>query len=155
MIIFLLSICSGILGRLGGSVKTWIRDWVCPLIALITLWLMIGFVLSYWWIYLLIYVLMGLSLTTYFDWLLKEDNLWFSGYACGLALLPLVLIGIPSWIILTRATVLAVIWGCLNKYLPSAGVSGDKRILFWRRDVVEEFLRYFSIPLTLLFLLMR
>ena len=153
-----LSIISGITGRMGGAgkpFKSWIRDWICPLIALIALWLLVDFKSSYWWIYLITYILMGFSLTTYWDWLLKEDNLFFSGFVSGLALFPIIFTGISLWSILLRAFMLALIWGCLNKYLPSAGISGDKRILLWRRDIFEEFLRYASVVLTLFILLMR
>ena len=158
--LIILSIVSGVLGRLGGRAKdgswydclshSWARDWVCPLIALISLWLMIGVVLSYWWTYLLIYGLTVSFLTTYWDWLFKEDNLLFSGFAVGLALVPAEKLNISIWLILIRAILLAVIWGCLNKYLPSAGIDGKKRILLWRRDIFEEFWRYFFLTYTLL-----
>ena len=148
-----LSIISGITGRMGGAskpFKTWMRDWLCPLIALVALWLLVGFNLSYWWAYLIAYILMGFSLTTYWDWIFKEDNLFFSGFMVGLSAMPFLWCSIALWAIIGRALILAIIWGCLNKYLPSAGVAGDKRILFWRRDIVEEFVRYFSVPLTLI-----
>ena len=157
--IIILSIVSGIFGRLGGRdkdglwydfiSKTWIRDWLCPLIALIALWLLVGFKLSYWWAYLIAYGLMGVSLSTYYDWMFKKDNLWVSGCIVGLSIIPLRL---DVVLVITRAIMLAVIWGCLNKYLPSAGIAGDKRILLWRRDIVEEFIRYFSVVFSLIIL---
>ena len=156
--IIISSILSGVFGRMGGAgapFKSWMRDWVCPLIILVILWLLVGFKVYYWIAYLMVYVLTGLSLTTYYDPIFKKDNFWFAGGVCGLALFPSIFIGIPIWAILSRAGVLALIWGSLNKYLPSAGIAGDKRILLWRRDVVEEFIRYFSVPFTLLILLVR
>ena len=150
LILLVLSILSGILGRMGGAkgYDTKWRDVGCPLIALIALWLLVDFKSSYWWTYLLILGLHWVLFSTYWNWLFKEDNLWFSGFAVGLAISLLLF----NWSVVIRAILLALIWGSLNKYLPSAGISGDKRILLWRRDVVEEFLRYFSIPLTLILL---
>ncbi len=146
-----LIILSGVLGRLGGRAKdgswydfasrSWVRDWLCPLMVILSLCLSAGF----YWIYISVYILTALSLTTYWSFLFKEDNLWFSGFMCGLALLPLVFVGIYIWAIILRAIIIGVIWGCLNKYLPSAGIAGDKRILLWRRDIVEEFSRYASL----------
>lgn len=147
MITLVLSILSGILGRMGGSDKynTKWRDIGCALITLITFWFLFGFDWSLWWIYLLTFGLHWSALSTYWDWLLKKDNFWVSGFGVGMALIPLI-----GWEFLLRAIILALIWGCLNKYLPSAGIDGKKRILLWRRDIVEEFIRYFSIPFTLL-----
>jgi len=149
--IIVLFILSGILGRLGGRAKddswydfasrSWVRDWLCPLIIILSLCLSMGF----HWSYVLVYILTALSLTTYWQFLFKEDNLWFSGFMCGLGLLPLIFMGIYVWAIILRAVILGVVWGCLNKYLPPAGVGGKKRIILWRRDIVEEFLRYASI----------
>jgi len=72
-----------------------------------------------------------------------KDNLFMSGFFAGLAFLPAIVLGIAWWLIIIRAIALAVIWGCLNVYLPQNG------IWIWRRDIVEEFLRYFSLPITL------
>jgi hypothetical protein len=55
----------------------------------------------------------------------------------GLALTPILIINIDLWaIVALRTAILMVVWGILNRYLPKNG------ILFWRRDVSEEFLRY-------------
>ena len=149
MMVLVLSILSGILGRMGGAqgYNTRWRDIGCSLVVLLTLFVLFGFHLSLWWIYLLIFGLHWAILSTYWDWLFKEDNLWFSGFACGLMIMP---INTAINFILIRSVILGVVWGCLNKYLPSAGIAGNKRILFWRRDIVEEFLRYFFVPLTLI-----
>ena len=149
IICLLLSILSGIFGRMGGAQgfnSKW-RDIGCSSIILITFFLLFGFYSSLWFFYLLAFGLHWLFLSTYWEWLFKRDNLWFSGFMVGWAILPLM--GIEIFV---RAILLALIWGSLNKYLPSAGVSGNKRILFWRRDVVEEFFRYFSLIFSLLLL---
>ena len=58
------------------------------------------------------------------------------GLMVGLAMLPLLILGVDLWpIIVFRAVSIAIIWGCLNKFLPN-------RVWLWRRDVAEEFLRY-------------
>lgn len=146
--IVLLSVISGIIGRMGGAgkpYKSWIRDWLCPLQTILALWILTGIDIKHWWLYLIVYGLMGGALSTYWDSVFKFDNLWISGFAVGLTLLPL---RVDFVLVITRAIVLAVIWGCLNKYLP-------KKVLLWRRDVVEEFLRYFVLPLTILIFLYR
>jgi len=137
-----LIILCGVLGRMGGSgnYPRWTRIWLCPLTVILSLWLLAGF----HYIYIPIYLLTALSLSTYWDWLFGFDNLWFSGFMCGLAFLPLMFMGVPLWIVLSRSIILALLWGSLNKYLPSAGIDGKKRIIIWRRDIVEEFLRYAS-----------
>jgi hypothetical protein len=137
-----LPIISGIFGRMSGSGmnKLW-RRLGCSLIALVALWLLVGFQLSYWWVYLIICGLQFYTLSGYWDWLFGYDNMWFSGFMTGIALLPAIIIGMDWWIIIIRAIILAIIWGCLNVYLPQKG------IWIWRRDIVEEFLRYATIPL--------
>ena len=152
LLIIILSVLSGILGRIGGAqgYDSKFRDVGCSLITLFALCVLVGFNFALWWVYLIIFGLHWLTFSTYFSWLFGKDNLWVSGFAVGLAILPLL-----DWTLFIRAILLAIIWGCLNKYLPSAGVRGDKRILFWRRDVVEEVLRYASVVLTLFILLMR
>ena len=153
ILIVILSIICGILGRLGGRAKdgswydcishTKTRDLGCALIDFLALWALFGLNLNLWWLYLIIFLLHFGALTTYYDILFKYDNLWFSGFIMGVALIPYAFFGV-SWInILCRALLLGIVWGCLNKYLPT-------KILIWNRDIVEEFLRYFSIILTLL-----
>lgn len=147
------SILAGILGRAGGAgrpYRSWYRDWIIPLIfGGVMIWLTkksfnVGAVVAY----ILGFLALGGSLSTYWDKLFKEDNLWFSGFICGLTAMFYILIGLNSISIFVRAILLALIWGCLNKFLPSAGVAGNKRILFWRRDIIEEFLRYVSVIAT-------
>lgn len=157
-ILLFLSIVCGILGRLGGKAKngswydflsnTKARDIGCPLTILSTILVLFGFHLNLWWVYLIIIPLHLGAFSTYWDFLFGYDNHWFSGFVVGLTLIPLAFFDIIWYLILIRAILLAIIWGCLNKYLPS-------KILIWNRDITEEFLRYFSVVITLLLLVIR
>jgi hypothetical protein len=145
IILLILSIISGVLYRMGGKGKpynTKYRDLGCPLIAIITLWFLVGFQLSYWWVYLLIFGLMFGALTTYWDFLFGFDNYWFHGFMVGLSIFPLFWIGIHWWAILIYSISLAVSMGIWSK------------LISW--DVAEEFGRGFFITLLLstLFLLL-
>lgn len=144
MEIVLLSLLSGTFGRMGGASKegNWYdflldtkwRDIGCSLILIVALTLMYGW---HPWQYALVFGLTWASFTTYWDSVFGYDNLWFSGFCVGLAMLPVIFIDINLfWFVMGRAVVLCVVWGCLNEFLPQDGV------LCWRRDVVEEFTRY-------------
>jgi hypothetical protein len=139
LILLLLAVVSGVLGRMGGSTgyNTKWRDLGCSLVALMALWLFIGFNLEHWKIYAVVFVLQWAAFSTYWDRVFGYDNLGFSGLAVGMAALPVVYIE-PRLLLflLTRAILLAVIWWALNRFLP-------KRVLVWNRDVAEEFTRYF------------
>lgn len=147
ILLLILSIACGILGRMGGSDKynTRWRDIGCSLCVLIGLFILFGFNLSLWWAYLLIFGLSWAFLSTYWDGLFKFDNLWFSGFMMGMSAFPYYENDLGYVI---RAILLALIWGSLNKYLP-------KKVFIWRRDVAEEFLRYSVVILTMPILLMR
>ena len=146
IITILLAILSGILGRLGGRAKDghWYdvltdskaRDVGCSIIAIITFCLWFGFEWKWWWVYLITFGLHWGAISLYWDILFGYNNLWFSGFVVGIALIPLVIIYNLYLLWIVRAILLAIIWGCLNKYLP-------KKVLIWRRDIAEEFLRYF------------
>ena len=141
----LLAILSGIFGRMGGS-GNWPRQariFGCSLLTLICIWLLFGFQLGFWWAYLTIFGLSAGLISTYWDFLFGFDNMWFSGFMVGLAAIPYYQ---HYWFYGIRAVLLALIWGCLNKYLP-------QKVLFWTRDIVEEFLRYFATIVTLPLLL--
>jgi len=142
-----LSPISGIAGRLGGCGKQgqWydfiaepkVRDVGCSALITLSVAFYTGFSLSLVWCYSVLFLLHWGALSTYWDWLFKGvDNLWFSGFMVGLALLPVAFV-VPGtwWMILLRAVFLGLWWGCLNKFLP-------QKITIWRRDVAEEFLRY-------------
>jgi hypothetical protein len=155
IIVYLIAIAilSGILGRLGGRAKdgSWYdvitdskaRDVGCSLLTLCTLWLLFGFHLKYWLIYICIFGLSWGAISLYWDFLFGYDNFWFSGFVTGLALIPLLWCGRHILPIGIRSCVLALIWGGLHKYLPS-------KVLIWDRAVAEEFLRYFSLIITLI-----
>lgn len=137
--LFALAIISGILGRCGGVGKpydTKYRDVGCSLIAVVALCLFVGFQWSAWWVYLIIFGLHWGAFSTYWDWLFKYDNFWFSGFMCGLAMLPACFI-LPWiwWLLLIRAVVLSAGWGLIHKFMP-------KKLLAWDGAVAEEFLRY-------------
>ena len=137
MVIILLAFLSGVLGRMGGAkgYSTYYRDLGCPALLVMALTLVLGW---HPWIYLSVFLLTWGAMSTYWQFLFKgEDNLWMSGAMVGVALYPIVFIDNNLFVfILARTICLAVIWGCLNKFLPQKGV------LLWRRDVVEEFSRY-------------
>jgi len=147
LILIGLAFLSGVLGRMGGAGKSgqwydglldtkW-RDIGCSLI-----WVtVVGILLNWagpWWAYALTFGLTWASFCTYWDKLFGYDNLWFSGLVVGFAGFPILFIDINLWqICVARALILMILWGCLNRFLPQRG------ILIWRRDVAEEFLRYF------------
>ena len=146
--LFPLAILSGVLGRMGGAGKSgqwydrlldtkW-RDIGCSIIFVLCAILLFGWSPSFWWAYGLVFLLHWGAFSTYWDEMWGYDNLWFSGFMVGLAGTPLLFIDHSLWgFLLGRTIVLTVVWGCLNKYLPQKG------IWIWRRDIVEEFSRYF------------
>lgn len=123
-LVFLLAFIAGLFYRLGGSAKngkwndflknTKTRDAGCPLLALIALWLLVGFQLSYWWAYLLTFGLSWGVMTTYFSFLIKpEDDVtaieWaVTGLFYGVAAFPLIWAGIHWYAIAGRSVALAV-----------------------------------------------
>lgn len=143
-----LAVLSGILGRMGGASKSgqwyapildtnW-RDVGCALILLAVTILWFGWQPQNWLAYVLAGLLTFASFRTYWDWLFGYDCMWFAGLCVGVAGLPLMWVAGDSWWLFPiRIAVLSVIWGVLNRYLP-------QKVLFWRRDVVEENLRYMS-----------
>ena len=163
LILIILSILSGILGRLGGRAKngSWYdflsdskaRDVGCSIISIIAFCLCFGFKLKFWWAYIISFGLHWGAFSTYWDntnniifdkickiinWQYPKDNFYLSGFMSGLALLPLIITYKLYGLYVIRSILLAVTWGLLNKFLPS-------KFLIWQRDVIEEFLRYFSV----------
>ena len=138
------AIASSIAYRLGGKqgYNTKIRDLVCPLIALITLWLLAGFKSSYWWAYLLTFGLMFGSLTTYWDWMFKnKDSMALHGAGIGLAVIPLLWCNVAWYVIIGRVILLALSFGLINKYV--------NKWLIPHSDEIEEYSRGFLIVATL------
>jgi len=146
LLILGLSILSGIFGRMGGAegYNTLYRDILCSLISVIVFCICFGFNQCHWVLYLIVFGLQWAALSTYYDKLFKFDNFWFSGFMMGLTLLPFIFIYKTILLfIIIRALLLAIIWGLLNKFLPS-------QVFIWNRAVAEEFLRYTTIILTYL-----
>jgi hypothetical protein len=142
----ILSILSGIFGRMGGAegYDTLYRDIGCSILSIAVFCIWFGFKLDYWWIYLIVFGLHWGAFSTYYDTIFGFDNLWFSGFIVGMALFPLLFVYkiIPFFFI--RAILLAILWGLYNTQIK------PNYILCWRHDIVEEFLRYFSIIITYL-----
>ena len=137
-LILFLSIVSAILYRAGGMSQdtkhwipkwlrhSWVRDWLCPICALLPL------VLVYpSWLFILAYLALAGCLTTYWDFLFGFDNFWFSGFMCGVAAFMLIWVGLTWWLILIRAIALALLWGGI------CAVSSN--------DFVEEYSRGFTL----------
>ncbi len=136
LLILLLSIACGVLGRLGGRGGAWwgntkMRDLGCPLMALLSV-LVLGISAS-WWVYFFSFGLMFGALCTYWDKLFGYDNFWFHGFIIGIAYFLFIFAGIAWWIVLLRAILLAVWMGGWSKVI--------------KKDTVEEFGRYAIIPL--------
>lgn|SRR3990167_2832006 len=137
----ILSVCSGILYRKGGTSKgTKWRDLGCPLIALLAIWLQANFIIPYWWAYLLTYGLMFASLTTYYDTIFGKDNFYAHGAGIGFACLPLMWVGISWYGIISRSIFLALSFGLLNKYVNKWQIKHS--------DDIEEYSRGALIILT-------
>ena len=122
---FGLSIICGLFYRAGGKgepFNTKWRDLGCPAICLSYLWLLrsSGLQGALWLkisLFLVTYGLMFGALTTYWDWLFKEDNFWFHGFAIGLVCFPLFWAGINWWLIGIRAIILAIGMGLWSKII--------------------------------------
>lgn len=146
--IILIALLSGMFGRMGGAGKSdqwyedvldtkW-RDIGCSLLLILATIVLFGRQPAVWWAYALAFGLTWASFCTYWDKLFGYDCLWFSGLVVGVAGLPLMWVsGDLWWIWVVRMGVLAVVWELLNKKLP-------QKVWVWGRDVVEEFVRYFT-----------
>lgn len=144
IILLIASISAGILGRMGGAkgYNTKFRDLGVPLIFTgLMIWLLwrsfnVGLLLAST---VAFGALLG-ALTTYWQFLWGYDNLWFSGFCCGLTAFPYIPCTYKWGGFLVRSLLLAIIWGTLNKYLPKKFIID--------RAVAEEFLRYFALVAT-------
>jgi len=139
--IWLLSIISGILYRFGGWKQTLWRDIGVPIVALVALWLL-DYRSSYWMAHLCFFGLMWGALSTYWDRLFKKDNFFIHGFMIGIALLPFCFFGMSLWLLLTRAMVLGLGMGLVNKYVNKWALSHS--------DIIEEFFRGVIIIATLI-----
>jgi len=131
--------------------QSWVRDWLCPMCVL-ALWLPStwfkwfvycvtfghtaipaqGFEMIMW---LLAYGATGGMLTTYWDWLFKYDNFWFSGFMVGLAGLFLIGLNQPWMPLVGRSLLLAILWGGWSALIG--------------KDWLEEYGRGFFLVLTM------
>lgn len=137
------SIICGLLYRAGGKGKpfnTKYRDLGCPLVAYTYLWfignsgLQEAFPLKIG-LFLVAYGLTFGVLTTYWDFLFKEDNFYIHGFFVGLATIPCMFLGIHLYAIIIRTIILAFGMGLWSK------------IIGW--DIAEEFGRGFLITATM------
>ena len=141
-IVIVLSIISAILYRLGGQGKpfnTRYRDVGCSLVTLVALWLLLGFILSYWWAYLLTFGLSWGALSAYWGLDEKRWGYWAHGLGLSLAILPIVFVT-GHWIGFILRTI--ILTGFITIW--SELVSKDK---------IEERGRGFAIIVTTLLLL--
>ena len=135
--IILLSVLSGVLGRLGGKGGHWwantkMRDLGCPACMLAVI--LIKGIWAPWWIHFIAFGLMFATLCTYWDSLFGFDNHWFHGFMIGIAYLPYCFTT-GHWVLYAiRCLVLAVWMGAWSKA--------------WKNDTIEEFGRYAILPVT-------
>lgn len=150
MIVILLALISMVAYRCGGMDsqtkhwipvwlrQSWVRDWLCPLLVVIPL-----FITTKAWQSILVYFFLAASLSTYWDWMFdNEDNLWFSGFMCGMSLFPLLFAGYNWHTIVVKSVLLALIWGGTNRIVNNNRVPHS--------DFIEEYARGFSLVLVLL-----
>jgi hypothetical protein len=143
LIIFIASILSAILYRCGGKGKpfdTKYRDIGCPLVYLIATWLLLGFNISYWWVYLSMFGIAFAAMTTYWDFLFGYDNYYAHGFMIGLSTFPLFWLGVPWYAILAIIAFCSLGMGILSNLIDN--------------DVKEELSRGLTYGLSLFFLLL-
>lgn len=133
-ILILLCVLSGVLGRMGGSGRYPRQVRVIGIPLMLTI---IAFFLGVhaWWALLLFCGLSIGAVSTYHDYL-GADNFWVHGAALGLASFPLAVVTGHWWMLLLRVIVLAVWMGAWS--------------LIWKNAVVEEYGRYFPLPVSML-----
>jgi hypothetical protein len=160
LLIIILSLIGAILYRAGGMSSAvdsqptwiptwlrhgWVRDWIIPIVLCLGMPLIcIPEALLDVFIVLLMIILIGLSLSTYWGFLFKKDNFYFHGLFVGFSAIPLVYFEYELYTIIIRAMVLSLSFGLLNKY-------ANKYKLKYR-DVVEDTFRGAAIISSLLLL---
>jgi len=112
--------------------QSWVRDWLCPMCVLAPVFPGFNMELIWW---LLAYGATGGMLTTYWDWLFKYDNFWFSGFMVGLAGLFLIGLNQPWMPLVGRSLLLAILWGGWSALIG--------------KDWLEEYGRGFFLVLTM------
>jgi len=143
-------VLSGILYRLGGAGqlkkddgwnfarRSFVRDWLIPIPVIITLWQLFGLD-SRWYLYLILWGLMGLALSTYYDPIFKYDNFFAHGAGVGLSIFPLFWTGVYWQLILIYTTLMCLGMGIISHKLK-------------KTPVVKELCRGFLIVLLLIIL---
>ena len=129
------------LGGIGNPFKSWMRDWLIPVILYVYF---LFFNHHNWWFILPAIVLTGGALTTYWDNVFGYDNFYFHGWMIGLGAFPLFWMDVHWWLILIRA-ILLTLMGLLNWWVIK------KQIKY--ADWVEELSRGAWIALTMPLLL--
>jgi len=143
ILLLMLAFGSGVLGRMGGSGR-FNRLWRVvgvPILAIMAVWLCFGVKMAFWWAYLLSFGLMAASVSSYWDfcpWNRGEDNFFQHGFMIGLSLAPIAWVT-GHWLGFGLAVALSTLWmGIWSKWISY--------------DVLEEFGRYFVVPLVVLVL---
>ena len=126
-------VLSGILYRLGGAGqlkkedgwnfarRSFVRDWLIPIPVIITLWQLFGLD-SRWYLYLILWGLMGLALSTYYDPIFKYDNFFAHGAGVGLSIFPLFWTGVYWQLILIYTTLMCLGMGIISHKLKKTPV---------------------------------
>jgi hypothetical protein len=147
LVLLFISVISGICYRLGGAGKsgqwydfllnTKARDAGCSLLTTLAIGIQIHWI-GPWWIYLAHFGLLWLALSTYWDFLNKDREVWYTwlitGLGYGLPCLLFCFYGLSVGLVLLRCLVLAV-FTCIWR-------------ITWTKDVVEEVGSGVSLPLT-------
>lgn len=111
------SICYRIGGKGGFKNAKAVRRFGCSLIALIAIWITLGFNAAYWWVYLIAYILQALALSLYWDiitqfWRGDDSEYWenwlLTGMFYGLAVFPFLSAGVHWYAIIGRSIVLGL-----------------------------------------------
>jgi hypothetical protein len=99
-----------------------------------------------WWLFLC-YFLCAVALTTYWDFLFKEDNLWVHGFFLGLSAFPLCFVGVVWWVMLLRSIFLAIAIGGLNLWINKTQIKYKD----WIEELTRGGLIIATLPILLLF----
>ena len=126
-------VLSGILYRLGGAGKlakddgwnfarrSFVRDWIIPIPVIISLWQLFGLDCK-WYLYLIMWGLMGLALSTYYDPIFKYDNFFAHGAGVGLSIFPLFWTGVYWYSILIYTILMGLGMGIISHKLKKTAV---------------------------------
>ncbi len=107
--IVLISLFAGFLYRLGGigkPYKTWMRDWLIPLVGILTLIFLFKYEAK-WYAHALVFGLTGGAFTTYWDDIFGYDNFYAHGAMLALASFPYCIWGPMAWWVLAIKVVVA------------------------------------------------